>query len=110
MCALLESLGVSIQRQGDDTLKVHASRVRSTDLDPDLCRGIRASILLAGPMVARSGELVLPPPGGDVIGRRRVDTHILALQKLGALIDYDRANYVFNFRAQGLIGNNILLD
>ena len=110
MCALLESLGVSIERQADHTLRVQASRVRSADLDPDLCRGIRASILLAGPMIARSGELVLPPPGGDVIGRRRVDTHILALEKLGASVDYDRANYAFNFRAAGLIGNNILLD
>jgi UDP-N-acetylglucosamine 1-carboxyvinyltransferase len=82
--------------------------VRPADLDPDLCRRIRASILLAGPMSARSGELHLPPPGGDVIGRRRVDTHILALQALGAQVDYDRST--FTFQSAGLRGADILLD
>jgi UDP-N-acetylglucosamine 1-carboxyvinyltransferase len=110
MCALLESLGVKIQWHENHSLLVHAKNVRAADLDPDLCRGIRASILLAGPMVARSGELHLPPPGGDVIGRRRVDTHILALQALGAQVDYDRANHVFNFQSKSLKGANILLD
>ena len=57
-----------------------------TKLDPDLCRDIRASILLAGPMLARLKEVELPPPGGDVIGRRRVDTHFLAFSKLGASV------------------------
>ncbi len=108
--ALLKSLGVQIEEVGDHTLRIHAASVCAADLDPDLCRGIRASILLAGPMVARSGELQLPPPGGDVIGRRRVDTHILAIQALGAQVDYDRASHVFNFRSGGLNGANILLD
>ncbi len=75
-----------------------------------MCRRIRASILLAGPMIARTGELKLPPPGGDVIGRRRLDTHTLALQSLGARIDYDRNEQVFNFKVNGLKGENILLD
>jgi UDP-N-acetylglucosamine 1-carboxyvinyltransferase len=110
MCALLESLGVQIQWRENHSLFVHAKDVSAADLDPDLCRGIRASILLAGPMVARSGELHLPPPGGDVIGRRRVDTHILALQALGSDVDYDRANHVFNFQTSRLKGANILLD
>jgi UDP-N-acetylglucosamine 1-carboxyvinyltransferase len=110
MCALLESLGVKIEWLENHSLLVHAKDVRAADLDPDLCRGIRASILLAGPMVARSGELHLPPPGGDVIGRRRVDTHILALQALGAQVDYDRANHVFSFHSRRLQGTNILLD
>ncbi len=110
MCALLESLGVKTQWLENHSLQIHAKDVRAADLDPDLCRGIRASILLAGPMVARSGELHLPPPGGDVIGRRRVDTHILALQALGAQVDYDRANHVFNFHSGRLQGANILLD
>jgi UDP-N-acetylglucosamine 1-carboxyvinyltransferase len=103
----LESLGVEITRQGENTLKIQASQVRPADLDPDLCRKIRASILLAGPMTARSGELRLPPPGGDVIGRRRLDTHLLALRKLGATIDYDRS---FHFHTPGLTGADILLD
>jgi len=76
-------------------------------LDPELCKKIRASILLAGPTVARSGMLHLPPPGGDVIGRRRVDTHLLALRKLGVTIDYDRS---FHFKVERLKGADILLD
>jgi UDP-N-acetylglucosamine 1-carboxyvinyltransferase len=110
MCALLASLGVSIEWIENNSVRIHARDVRAGDLDPDLCRGIRASILLAGPMVARTGELHLPPPGGDVIGRRRVDTHILAMQALGSQVDYDRAKHVFSFRSGGLKGANILLD
>ena len=81
---LLESLGLEFTALGPQTWKVQAKEVRPADLDPDLCKKIRASILLAGPMLARSGKLKLSPPGGDVIGRRRVDTHILALRALGA--------------------------
>src|SRR4030067_3681063 len=61
-------------------------------------------------MVARSGDLKLPPPGGDVIGRRRVDTHILAIRALGAHAEYDRANRIFVFSASKLVGADILLD
>ncbi|RPI20996.1 MAG: UDP-N-acetylglucosamine 1-carboxyvinyltransferase [Chloroflexota bacterium] len=107
---LLESLGVEIETLSANTWKVQARQVRPADLDPDLCRKIRASILLAGPMVARSGELHLPPPGGDVIGRRRVDTHILAIKSLGAQAEFDRANRVFRFQSNGLKGTNILMD
>jgi UDP-N-acetylglucosamine 1-carboxyvinyltransferase len=107
MRALLESLGVEVSELAEHTWKIHAAQVRPADLDPDLCRKIRASILLAGPMVARSGELHLPPPGGDVIGRRRVDTHLLAIKALGASATYDRS---FHFIAKELIGADILLD
>ncbi len=107
MRALLASLGVDIQTIGKNVWRVHANEVRPADLDPDVCRKIRASILLAGPMTARSGELHLPPPGGDVIGRRRVDTHLLALKALGAEVKYDRS---FHFTASGLKGADILLD
>lgn len=107
MRCLLESLGVEITNLNTHTWRIQAREVRPADLDPDLCRKIRASILLAGPMTARTGQLTLPPPGGDVIGRRRLDTHLLALQSLGANITYDR---VFNFHAKGLIGADILLD
>jgi len=110
MRLLLESLGVEIEAMESHTLRIHSKNLCPADLDPDLCRGIRASILLAGPMVARSGELRLPPPGGDVIGRRRVDTHILALKALGAEVNYDRGNHVFDFQASKLRGANILLD
>lgn len=107
MRKLIMSLGVQVDDLGEGDWKIHAKEIRPTDLDPDLCRKIRASILLAGPMTARSGELLLPPPGGDVIGRRRVDTHLIALQKLGAKIEYDRS---FKFSARGLVGADILLD
>ena len=110
MRMLLESLGVQIKLLGNHTWQVHASQVRPADLDPDLCRQIRASILLAGPVVARTGELMLPPPGGDVIGRRRVDSHIFALSSLGARAEYERSEKVFKFTVDKLYGANIILD
>lgn len=110
MRALIESLGVQIDELDEHTWRVHAARVRTADLDPDLCRSIRASILLAGPIIARAGELRLPPPGGDVIGRRRVDTHILALRALGAQADYDRVEKIFHFQRAKFAGADILLD
>ncbi len=107
-CARCLAAWVSIsQTIAKNTWRVHAKEVRPADLDPDLCRKIRASILLAGPMTARSGELHLPPPGGDVIGRRRVDTHLLALRSLGADVQYNRS---FHFTAKHLRGADILLD
>jgi UDP-N-acetylglucosamine 1-carboxyvinyltransferase len=110
MRALLESLGVEIETLDPHTWKVQAREVRPANLDPELCSRIRASILLAGPMVARTGDLLLPPPGGDVIGRRRVDTHILAVNALGACAEYDRTKRMFRFQAKRLEGANILLD
>jgi UDP-N-acetylglucosamine 1-carboxyvinyltransferase len=110
MRALLQSLGVEIDTIESHSWRIHAGKVRPADLDPDLCRRIRASILLAGPMMARTGILQLPPPGGDVIGRRRVDTHILALIALGAQASYNRNERIFSFKADRLLGNNILLD
>lgn len=110
MRALIESLGVSIENIGNHTWRVQAREVRPADLDPDLCKKIRASILLAGSMLARTGTLRLPPPGGDVIGRRRVDTHILALRSLGAHADYNRQEKVFEFEAKRLIGSDMLMD
>src|SRR5438093_1298395 len=69
---------------GPNNVEVDASGAEARELDPELCARIRASILLAGPMLARFGRVTLPPPGGDVIGRRRIDTHFLALEQLGA--------------------------
>ncbi len=107
MRELIASLGVRFDELDANTWKVTAQEVRPADLDPDLCRRIRASILLAGPVTARSGNLRLPPPGGDVIGRRRLDTHMLALRELGANIEYDRT---FAFQAESLRGADVLLD
>ncbi len=110
MRALLESLGVQFDTLDEHTWRIQAAQVRPADLDPDLCRQIRASILLAGPMVGRTGVLHLPPPGGDVIGRRRVDTHILALKALGVEAEYNREEHLFKFQCAKLVGANILLD
>jgi len=107
MRRLVESLGAQVEDLGEDSWRVTARTVRPADLDPGLCRNIRASILLAGPMIARSGELRLSPPGGDVIGRRRLDTHILALQTLGAQVNYGRT---LEFQAKALKGADILMD
>lgn len=111
MMELLVSLGVDIKKVGEKSWQVHAKQVEPANLDAQLCKQIRTSILFAGPMIARAGELDLAPPGGDVIGRRRVDTHILALQALGADAAYEVDKRMFHFEAKkGLTGADILLD
>lgn len=107
MVEIIAALGVDIQETADHEVIVDARNVRTTDLDPGLCKRIRASILLAGPLLARCGQIKLPPPGGDVIGRRRVDTHVMALRTLGAEIDID---YGYTMRTNGLKGQEIFLD
>ncbi|MCK6582543.1 MAG: UDP-N-acetylglucosamine 1-carboxyvinyltransferase, partial [Anaerolineales bacterium] len=107
MRRLVESLGAVVEELDLHTWRITTKELTASHLDPDLCRRIRASILIAGPVLARAGALKLPPPGGDVIGRRRLDTHILALRALGAEITYDR---VFDIKAAGLHGADILLD
>jgi UDP-N-acetylglucosamine 1-carboxyvinyltransferase len=108
MLALLVDLGASAEWTGPNLVRVDARGVRPKPLDPKLCARIRASILLAGPLLARFGTVTLPPPGGDVIGRRRVDTHFLALEQLGASVTVgDR----YELEAKkGLVGNDIFLD
>jgi len=86
---------------------VDTGGARLKPLDVQLCARIRASILLAGPLLARFGQVALPPPGGDVIGRRRVDTHFLALEHLGASVTVgDR----YELEAKTLTGGDIFLD
>jgi UDP-N-acetylglucosamine 1-carboxyvinyltransferase len=109
MRLLLESLGVTVETLDQKTWRFQANQVGQTDLDPDLCRRIRASILLAGPMLGRGRAIELPPPGGDVIGRRRVDTHLLALETLGVDIEYTGRSFRLHTDAR-LKGTNILLD
>jgi len=106
LLALLEHLGAAVQWDGPNTVTVDASKAEPRALDPKLCSKIRASILLAGPMLARFGRVSLPPPGGDVIGRRRVDTHFLALERLGAEITVGDT-----YKLEGkLTGADIFLD
>jgi UDP-N-acetylglucosamine 1-carboxyvinyltransferase len=108
MLELLVDLGASAEWIGPNLVRVDARQARPKPLDPRLCARIRASILLAGPLLARFGSVTLPPPGGDVIGRRRVDTHFLALEQLGAQVTVgDR----YELEAKkGLTGADIFLD
>lgn len=108
MMALLADLGADVAWTGPNAVRVDAANVKPKPLDPGLCSRIRASILLAGPLVARFGHCVLPPPGGDVIGRRRVDTHFLALEALGAHVEVGE-RYELEAR-KGLTGADVFLD
>jgi len=107
MLALLRAIGAEADWVGVNDVRVDASTVSTTELDEELCNQIRASILLAGPLLARFGTASVPPPGGDVIGRRRIDTHIHALAALGAEIDSGQR---YEMRAERLRGASLFLD
>ena len=107
MLALLSHLGATFEWLGPNRVRVDTKAAQSRPLDPELCARIRASILLAGPLLARFGKVQLPPPGGDVIGRRRIDTHVLALEQLGAQVEVgDR----YEIEGRRLKGCDIFLD
>ncbi|HET8652092.1 MAG TPA: UDP-N-acetylglucosamine 1-carboxyvinyltransferase [Gaiellaceae bacterium] len=107
MVALLADVGAEVEWLGQNEIRVDPTSASKTELDPDLCSQIRASFLLAGPLLARFGRASVPPPGGDVIGRRRLDPHVHALAELGVEIDI---NGRFDMRASGLQGRRIFLD
>ncbi len=104
---LIRTVGAVCEWSGPNRLDIHAKTVHATDLDPVMCARIRASILLAAPLLARCGEVTLSPPGGDVIGRRRLDTHFHVLAALGA--DFELGER-FHFSTQGLVGADVFLD
>ena len=104
---IMESLGATATWTAPGTVVVDAGNVNPGELDPALSERIRASILLAGPLLARFGSLSLPPPGGDVIGRRRLDSHVLAFQALGARVGMSRG---LEIDARALTGTNMFLD
>ena len=107
MFDVLRSLGVSVESLGNNSWKVEAKNIEKSEIPAMFTKKIRGSILFAGPLVARTGKVVMSPPGGDVIGRRRVDTHFLALQELGVNIS---ANGQFVFATNKLVGADIFLD
>jgi len=107
MLELMAGLGVDVEWTGANEVQVHAADIHTHELDEVLGRRIRTSILLAGPLLARCGRATVPPPGGDVIGRRRIDTHIHALSALGATVEPGRR---FEMSADRLSGAFILLD
>ena len=107
MFDVLRSLGVSVESVGANAWKVEAKNIEKSEIPAMFTKKIRGSILFAGPLVARNGKAIMSPPGGDVIGRRRVDTHFLALQELGVNIS---ANGQFVFSTNKLVGADIFLD
>ena len=107
MLNILQSFGVKITNIKKHSWKIEAKTVNPECIPKELSKKIRASILFAGPLLARCGKTQMLPPGGDVIGRRRVDTHFLALEQLGARIE---VNGSFNFTANKLVGTDIFLD
>src|SRR5213592_590915 len=107
MVELLAQLGADIEWAAANDVRVHATDLITTEVDEQLASRIRASFLLAGPLLARWGRAAVPPPGGDVIGRRRLDPHIHALTELGAQIDL---NGRYEMRTDGLRGTHIFLD
>lgn len=104
---IIRRLGVQIEPVKDNSWRIHARQIETHVLDRALASQIRASIVIAGPLLAREGKIELPPPGGDVIGRRRIDTHLLALRALGAEIEVGER---FVMSAKELRGADILLD
>jgi len=111
MAELLAALGVSVERLDERTWRLHAKDLTvssAENLSPQQFRAIRGSILVVGPMLARLGRLHIPAPGGDVIGRRRVDTHFLAFNGLGAQVAVEDG--LFKVWADRLVGADILLD
>jgi UDP-N-acetylglucosamine 1-carboxyvinyltransferase len=107
MIELLNDVGAEADWTGANEVHVHAADVSKQELDDELCSRMRASFLLAGPLLARLGGVSAPPPGGDVIGRRRLDPHIHAFAELGAHIDIGRR---YEMRAGALRGKHIFLD
>jgi UDP-N-acetylglucosamine 1-carboxyvinyltransferase len=107
MLELAADLGADVEHVGDGAVRIHAHRMAKHELDEELCSRIRASILLAGPLLAREREAIVPPPGGDVIGRRRIDTHVDAFERLGASVT---ANRRLKIRTDGLTGTHLFLD
>jgi UDP-N-acetylglucosamine 1-carboxyvinyltransferase len=107
MLALLADIGADVDWIGPNEVRVDSGNANKFELDPELCSRIRASFLLAGPLLARFGRASVPPPGGDVIGRRRLDPHVHALAELGVEVEL---NGRFDMRTNGLRGRRIFLD
>ncbi len=105
---LVASTGAEVTEVEPNTMRIDPRHVTRTALDPSVCSQIRGSVLLAGPLLARTGHCVLPAPGGDGIGRRRLDTHLVAFDALGVRSSFDRG--VLELDADGLRGGHMFLD
>ncbi len=109
LIAQLEKLGSTITRLDDESYSFKTNNIDTSQLDENYCKIIRASILLLAPLLTTTGSVALPPPGGDVIGRRRIDTHILALESLGATFHLGEKIH-FTAPKGGLQGADMFLD
>lgn len=111
---LLKEVGVKVEKMKEDSYSFQADEVNLNYLESDAyyrkSAALRGSVMLVGPLVARFGKAIIPKPGGDKIGRRRLDTHFLGIQKLGAEFNYDSDNKLYNINAQKLKGCYMLLD
>ena len=107
MIEILKALGASVEKLSKNNWKIECKNIKTSELPRDMTKKVRGSIVFAGPLLARTGKCEMMPPGGDVIGRRRVDTHFLALEQLGANIS---VNGHFDFTANKLVGADIFLD
>lgn len=114
LIALLSELGVETQRQNENTWSFKAANINLDYLNtPEFQKkssSLRGSVMLIGPLVARFGRAILPKPGGDKIGRRRLDTHFIGIQKLGADFNYDPKRELYDIVATNLKGTYLLLD
>lgn len=111
---LMRDMGVSVSKKGIDTYSFQASNVDFTYLESDAflkkCSSLRGSVMLVGPMVARFGKAMISKPGGDKIGRRRLDTHFIGIQNLGAKFEYNDKREIYEISSQQLHGAYMLLD
>ena len=111
---LLEYLGVKVEQLNTDTYRFTAGNIDLAALETETfyrqSAALRGSVMLVGPLVARFGRAVIPKPGGDKIGRRRLDTHFIGIQKLGAEFNFDPDNKLYRIEARKLSGCYMLLD
>jgi UDP-N-acetylglucosamine 1-carboxyvinyltransferase len=107
MSELLQNLGAEVDWAGPNELRIHAADLVTHEVDPELANRLRASFLLAGPLLAQLGRATVPPPGGDVIGRRRLDPHIHAFERMGASAIFGHS---YELQSDRLIAADIFLD
>jgi len=107
MIEILKSIGAKVEKLSKNNWKIQCKNIKTSELPGELTKKVRGSIVFAGPLLARTGKCDMMPPGGDVIGRRRLDTHFLALEQFGAQIT---VNGHFDFSANKLVGADIFLD
>lgn len=111
---LMRDMGVSVSKKGIDTYSFQAANIDFAYLESDAflkkCSSLRGSVMLVGPMVARFGKVMISKPGGDKIGRRRLDTHFIGIQNLGADFVYNEERGIYEISAKQLHGSYMLLD